>query len=115
MQVIERKPRLYEAVQFNKEGDFVGVRRGYLETKNGHEALFISDSYPRSMTCQFCYVLETGIVRSRVNVGDWILVETRDDKVVRKVIPDKKFQKKYVSATLVPTLADAVQDSELTK
>jgi hypothetical protein len=106
MQVIERVPRKYDAIQFNKEGDFPNVRRGYIQTKNNHQAVFISEAMPRSMDCQFCYVLEVGIVRHIVFVGDWILTEVRDDKVVRKIVADKKFRKKYISATLADTVKE---------
>ncbi len=96
MLVIKRVSPKYEAVQFNKEGDFPGVKRGYAHNKGGHTALFISDSFPRSPEYTFCYVLENGIDRFRVSIGDWILTETGTNKVKRKVMPDSKFKKKYV-------------------
>jgi hypothetical protein len=96
MVVIEKQPRKFNAIQFNKEGDVPGVKRGYEQTKGNHSALLISDAMPRSMECKFCYVLENGNDRYRINAGDWVLLNQKSGAA--KVVSDKKFKEKYVQA-----------------
>ncbi len=99
MQVIKKKLPKYNAFQFNKEGDFPGVERGYIQTRNGHQAIFISDAMPRSIDCLFCYVIEINITRTPVFIGDWILVKIGSSKDKRKVVTNKEFLKKYAGYT----------------
>jgi hypothetical protein len=96
MVVVEKEPRKFNAIQFNNDGDVPGVKRGYEQTKGNHSALFISDAMPRSIDCQFCYVLENGNDRYRINAGDWVLFNQKNG--ASKVVSDKKFKDKYVLA-----------------
>lgn len=111
MYFVEVNPRKFTAIQFNKEGDIPGIKRGYCQTRGTHVALYISDSMPRSPDCRFCYVMELGSERNEVQLTDWVLTNVKNGKV--KVYPLKDFLKKFVGYT--DPSDGVVRDSEATK
>lgn len=89
---VEIEPREVTAVQFLIPKDFPHVKRGYLNSQNGTGVLVVSDAVPRSIHCRGCFMIETGMGRVEVEIGDWIITKPSGHV---KVMSPKKFEKKY--------------------
>lgn len=96
MNYVERKPSVFEATQFNKEGDHPLVKRGYRQQKRPMSAtqLYVTDSLPRSMECAFAWVLTGPHNFEEIQVTDWVVQEIGNPR--HKIFTDAQFQRRFM-------------------
>lgn len=96
MNYVERDPPVYEAVQFNKEGDYPLVKRGY-RFKNH---LYATDMLPRSPECSFTWVLSSPHNFEEIKLGNWVVSNSKSAKL--EICTDAEFQARFKEKELFP-------------
>lgn len=96
MNYVERSPSVFEATQFNKEGDHPLVKRGYRQQKRpmSTTVLYVSESMPRSFDCAWAWILTGPHNFEEIKVTDWVVKEVGNPR--HKIYTNEEFEKRFM-------------------